>query len=67
MGNPMPCQSLYIHVLQLLFPETYTRTAAWLRHESALSQETLERCQDSVRAAVLGHPRFHLLAAGVQV
>ncbi|GAB4822361.1 hypothetical protein N2152v2_009407 [Parachlorella kessleri] len=52
---------------QLLFPETYTRTAAWLRHESTLSQETLECCQESVRAAVLGHPRFHLLAAGVQV
>ncbi len=63
----IPCHSSSPLLPQMLFPETYARTAAWLRQESAAGQETLERCQAAIQAAVLGQPRFHTLASGLQV
>lgn len=53
--------------MQILFPESYVRTAAWLREEAAANADTLARCEAALRSAVLRHPRFAELAAGLSV
>jgi (p)ppGpp synthase/HD superfamily hydrolase len=53
--------------LQILFPESYLRTAAWLCEQAAANSVTLQRCQQELSGAVLGQQRFAQLAAGVSV
>ncbi|KAL4856897.1 putative GTP diphosphokinase CRSH1 [Chlorella vulgaris] len=52
---------------QILFPESYLRTAAWLCEQAAANAVTLQRCQQELSGAVLGQQRFAQLAAGVSV
>ena len=52
---------------QILFPESYERTAAWLREEAVANADVLAACKAALAAAVAAHPRFAQLAAGVQV
>ncbi len=52
--------------MQILFPESYARTAAWLREQATANADVLERCKAQLVAAVEAHPRFPELAAGLQ-
>lgn len=52
---------------QILFPESYERTAAWLREEAAANADVLAACKAQLAAAVAAHPRFEELAGGLQV
>jgi hypothetical protein len=52
---------------QILFPESYIRTAAWLQEQAAANAATLAGCQAALRAAVEAQPRFAQLAGGVEV
>ena len=52
---------------QILFPESYLRTAAWLREQAAANAEVLARCQAALEAAVAAQPRFGELAGGLVV
>lgn len=52
---------------QILFPASYTRTAAWLRDQATASAATLEICANELWAAAESSPRFRALAAGLWV
>ncbi|KAL4427713.1 hypothetical protein ABPG75_001802 [Micractinium tetrahymenae] len=67
LGLGPVAQQLEDRCFQILFPESYVRTAAWLREEAAANADTLDRCQAALRSAVLRQPRFAELAAGLTV
>lgn len=54
-------------LLQILFPESYERTAAWLREQAVANADVLAVCKRRLAGAVCGHPRFSQLAAGLEV
>ena len=54
-------------VPQILFPESYLRTAAWLREQEVSNADVLARCTARLAAAVERDPRFAELAGGLQV
>jgi (p)ppGpp synthase/HD superfamily hydrolase len=53
--------------LQILFPESYLRTAAWLRDQAVSNADVLARCTARLAAAVERDPRFAELAGGLEV
>lgn len=61
----------HAHVLrclvQILFPESYERTAAWLREQAVANADVLAACKRRLAAAVESHPRFSQLASGLEV
>lgn len=53
--------------MQILFPESYERTAAWLREQAVANADLLASCKKRLAAAVEAHPRFSQLAGGLEV
>lgn len=54
-------------LVQILFPESYERTAAWLREQAVANADVLAACKRRLAAAVESHPRFSQLASGLEV
>ncbi|KAK9817892.1 hypothetical protein WJX72_003848 [[Myrmecia] bisecta] len=52
---------------QDLFPRSYQETSSWLRQEMTVHEDTLERCQAHLLAAVHANPDFMSMAAGCEV
>ena len=53
--------------MQVLFPESYAETAAWLRKEMVANAEILRRCQMQLDEALHANAQLHDLVAEVKV
>jgi len=52
---------------QVLFPESYAETAAWLRKEVVANAEILRRCEAQLDDALRSNAQLHDLVTNVKV
>jgi hypothetical protein len=53
--------------MQILFPASYSETAAWLRKAAISNEGTLRQCISQLQAALGADAHLQTLTAGVQV
>ena len=56
-----------LSAVQVLFPESYAETAAWLRKEMVANADILRRCQAQLHDALHANAQLRELVADVQV
>ena len=67
LGLKAAASGLEDRCFQVLFPESYSRTATWLREHAATASSLLDACKQQLHEAVLADPRFDELAGGLEV
>lgn len=61
------CEGPDVLRMQILFPASYSETAAWLRKAAISNEGTLRQCISQLQAALGADAHLQTLTAGVQV
>jgi hypothetical protein len=63
----MPDKRHVLPAVQVLFPESYAETAAWLRKEMVANTDILRRCEAQLHDALRADAQLRELVADVKV